>query len=195
MIIPLKTRFLNLTDEEFFQFCQEMQDVHVEREADGTIMLMEPTGSETGSFDLEVGAEVRNWNRETRRGKSFGSQAGFTLPNNAVKSPDVAWIELERWLTVPPQDRKRFAHISPDFVIEIRSETDALDRLKQKMVEYIENGVRLGWLIDPQSQQVWIYRADGSVDQVEGFDTPLSGEKVLEGFELRLGELWEGERE
>jgi len=192
MVIPLKTRFLNLTDEEFFLFCQDMQDVHVEREADGTIILMELTGGDSGSFNAEVTFEVTAWNRQTKRGKTFDSNTGFTLPNSAVKSPDTAWIRLERWLALPAEDRKRFAHISPDFVIEIRSETDALDRLKQKMVEYIENGVRLGWLIDPQDQQVWIYRADGSMSHVDSFDTPLSGEDVLEGFELRLGELWEG---
>ena len=192
MIIPLKTRFLELNEEEFFLFCQDLKDVHVEREADGTITLMEPTGSETGSFDLEVGSEVRNWNRETKQGKSFGSQAGFTLPNKAVKSPDVSWIALERWLALPTEDRERFAHISPDFVIEIRSKTNALDRLKDKMVEYQENGVRLGWLIDPVQQEVWIYRIDGSVDHVDNFETALSGEDVLKGFELRLWELWEG---
>ena len=192
MIIPLKTRFLELNEEEFFLFCQDLKDVHVEREADGTITLMEPTGSETGSFDLEVGSEVRNWNRETNQGKSFGSQAGFTLPNKAVKSPDVSWIALERWLALPTEDRERFAHISPDFVIEIRSKTDALDRLQDKMIEYQENGVRLGWLIDPVQQEVWIYRIDGSVDHVDNFETALSGEDVLKGFELRLWELWEG---
>lgn len=191
MMIPLRTRFLDLDEEEFFLFCQDMQQVQVEREADGTIVIMEPTGAETGSFELEIGAEVRNWNRETQTGKAFGPQTGFTLPNKAVRSPDTAWVSLERWLALPLEERKRFARISPDFVVEIRSETDDLDRLKDKMAEYQANGVRLGWLIDPHQQQVFIYRADGSSTHVDNFQTPLSGEDVLVGFELRLWELWE----
>ncbi|MDX2284508.1 MAG: Uma2 family endonuclease, partial [Bacteroidia bacterium] len=105
------------------------------------------------------------------------------------RSPDTAWVSLERWLALPDEDRKRFARISPDFVIEIRSETDDLGQLQSKMAEYQANGVRLGWLIDPQAQQVWIYRADGSTAHIGNFRTPLSGEDVLPGFELRLWEL------
>lgn len=189
MIIPLKTRFLDLSEEEFFLFCQDLKDLHVEREADGTIVLMELTDSDGSNFNAEVTTEVGLWNRQRKQGKVFDSNGGFTLPNKAVRGPDTAWVSLERWLALPPEDRKRFAHISPDFVIEIRSETDDLDPLQAKMVEYQENGVRLGWLIDPQMQQVWIYRADGSTTHLDNFETPLSGEDVLEGFELRLWEL------
>ncbi|MDX2284549.1 MAG: Uma2 family endonuclease, partial [Bacteroidia bacterium] len=122
MAIPLRTRFLDLDEEEFFLFCQEMRGVQVEREADGTIMLMEPTGSDSSSLNAEVTTEVALWNRQTRQGKTFDSNGGFTLPNKAVRSPDTAWVSLERWLALPDEDRKRFARISPDFVIEIRSE-------------------------------------------------------------------------
>ena len=191
MIVPLKSRFIQMTEEEFFIFCQEMSNFHIERNADGTILIMEPTGAETGSFDLEVGTELSNWNRSTRKGKAFGSSAGFTLPNNAVKSPDAAWIAIDRWKALPADDRKRFAHISPDFVVEIKSETDNINDLKQKMLEFQENGVRLGWLIDPGQEEVWIYRVNGTIDKVESFDIPLSGEDVLEGFELRLNEIWQ----
>ncbi|GAB4426795.1 MAG: Uma2 family endonuclease [Bacteroidia bacterium] len=192
MIIPLKTRFLDLDEEAFFLFCQDVREAQVEREADGTIIIMDPTGADSSNLNAEVTTEVAIWNRETRQGKTFDSNGGFTLPNKAVRSPDTAWVALDRWLALPPDDRKRFAHISPDFVVEIRSENDDTDRLHDKMAEYQANGVRLGWLIDPQTQQVWIYRADGSISHVPDFDTPLSGEDVLTGFELRLWELWEG---
>ena len=134
---------------------------------------MEITGSETGSFNSEITTELTIWNRQQKSGKTFDSSTGFTLPNNAVKSPDAAWIEIERWKALSPEDRKKFAHISPDFVIEIRSESDKIDRLKAKMSEYIENGVRLGWLIDPVEEEVWIYRENGTIDRVESFDVPL----------------------
>ena len=191
MIIPLKTRFLDLNEEEFYEFCGEVDDVRIERSSDGTILLRPLRGGIVSIFCAEVSTEVVIWNRDRRKGKAFGANAGFTLPNKAVRSPDVAWIALERWLALPKDDQERFAHISPDFVIEIRSETDDLDPLQTKMIEYQQNGVRLGWLIDPQEQQVWIYRADGTIDYVDNFNTPLSGEDVLEGFEMRLWELWE----
>lgn len=191
MMIPLRTRFLDLDEEEFFLFCQDMQQVQVEREADGTIVIMEPTGADGSHFNAEVTTELTLWNRQSKQGKTFDSNGGFTLPNKAVRSPDTAWVSLERWLALPLEERKRFARISPDFVVEIRSETDDLDRLKDKMAEYQANGVRLGWLIDPHQQQVFIYRADGSTTHVDNFQTPLSGEDVLVGFELRLWELWE----
>ncbi len=155
-------------------------------------MLMELTGGETCNFNADVTTEVNLWNRQQKLGKTFDSNTGFTLPNKAVRSPDTAWIALERWLSLPTDDRKRFAHISPDFVIEIRSENDDLARLHDKMREYQSNGVRLGWLIDPQKQQVWIYRLNCTIDHVPTFQTALSGEEVLPGFALRLWELWEG---
>lgn len=180
-----------MNEEEFFLFCQEMNAYQIEREADGTILLMELTGSETGNLNADITTEVTLWNRKHKKGKTFDSSTGFTLPNKAVKSPDSAWIAIDRWKALPLEDRKRFAHISPDFVIEIRSETDSLDAQKAKMLEYQDNGVRLGWLIDPVEEVVWIYRENGTIDRVDSFDIPLSGEDVLEGFELRLNELLE----
>ncbi|MEL6626248.1 MAG: Uma2 family endonuclease, partial [Bacteroidota bacterium] len=176
--------------EDFFLFCQEMRDYHIERKADGTILIMDPSSSETGNLNSEVSTELNLWNRQTRKGKTFDSSTGFTLPNDAVRAPDASWIELKRWLELPREERERFAHISPDFVIEIRSKSDRTSILKEKMQEYIENGVRLAWLIDPQREAVWIYRKDGSVDKVTSFDQVLSGEDVLEGFALTLSEFW-----
>jgi len=189
MLVPLKSRFIQLNEEEFFLFAQEMQGFQVERTADGTILIRELAGSETGNFNSEVTTEVSLWNRKKKQGKTFDSSTGFTLPNEAVRSPDTAWIALERWEALPKADRLRFAHISPDFVIEIRSQTDSLSVLQAKMTEYINNGVRLAWLIDPQEEQVFLYRADGSVEAIDSSLTPLSGEAVLPGFELRLSEL------
>ncbi len=190
MIIPIKSRYMNLSEADFFNFCQEMQDYQVERDADGTILIMEPTGSETGSFNAAIITELTLWNREHKYGKTFDSSTGFTLPNNSVRSPDVSWIEIERWLALPLEDRQLFAHISPDFVIEIRSRTDRIYQLKDKMLEYQENGVRLAWLIDPIKEEVWVYRSDGSTELVPSFNTIITGEDVLEGFELLVSELW-----
>ncbi|MEL7193965.1 MAG: Uma2 family endonuclease [Bacteroidota bacterium] len=190
MAIPLSSRFVKMSEEDFFLFCQEMRDYHIERKADGTILIMDPSSSETGNLNSEVSTELNLWNRQTRKGKTFDSSTGFTLPNDAVRAPDASWIELKRWLELPREERERFAHISPDFVIEIRSKSDRTSILKEKMQEYIENGVRLAWLIDPQREAVWIYRKDGSVDKVTSFDQVLSGEDVLEGFALTLSEFW-----
>jgi len=189
MIIPIKSRYINLSEEEFVLFCQEMADFRVERASDGTILIMEPAFPYTGRFNVEVSTEVSLWNRREGKGIVFDSSTGFTLPNSSVRSPDTSWIAIEKWNTVSLEDRNRFTHISPDFIIEIRSKTDRLNTLKAKMLEYQENGVRLGWLIDPVAQEIWIYRVDGSIDHVPSFDVPLSGEDVLEGFELRLNEL------
>lgn len=129
MIIPLKSKFIQLSEEDFFIFCQEMDAFQIERDADGTILIIELTNSETGSFNSEVNIEVGIWNRVEKSGKTFDSSAGFTLPNNAVRSPDTAWIAIDRWKALPKEDRESFAHISPDFVIEIRSKSDRLARI------------------------------------------------------------------
>ena len=183
-----------MTDDEFFDFCQswEMRDKRIERTKNGEIIMQEPTGGETGSFNSEIGGEVRQWNKETRIGRSFDSSTGFTLPNTAVKSPDVSWILKERWLALPLALREKFPPITPDFIIEIRSKTDSLKGTKEKMEEYMENGCRLGWLIDRIKECTYIYRADGSRDFVDSFEKTLSGEDVLVGFKLRIADLeWE----
>jgi Uma2 family endonuclease len=182
------------TDDEFFDFCQspEMRDKRIERTKHGKIIIMEPTGGETGSFNSEINAEVSIWNRETRSGRTFDSSTGFTLPNTAVKSPDVSWILKERWAALPMALREKFPPITPDFVIEIRSKTDSLTETKEKMEEFMQNGCRLGWLIDRIKECTYIYRADGSRDFVDSFEKTLSGEDVLKGFTLRIADLeWE----
>jgi Uma2 family endonuclease len=175
-----------MTDDEFYDFCQQHRSLRIERNADKTIKIMEPTGNESGYAENEVTGELRNWTKTEQSGISFSSSTGFTLPTGAVRAPDASWLPLEKWLALPAADRKKFTHICPEFIAEVRSEEDSLLELKRKMVEWIENGVRLGWLLDPKNGMAYIYRADGSVDIVRGFDKKLSGEDVLKGFELDL---------
>ena len=131
-----------MTADEFFAFCQlpEMSDKRIERDKNGKITIMQPTTSDTGSFNSEVGGEVRDWNKENKAGRTFDSSTGFTLPNTATKSPDVSWIARERWEALPKALREKFAPITPDFIIEIRSKTDSLKESKEKMEEYMANG-------------------------------------------------------
>ena len=183
-----------MTDNEFFNFCQspEMRDKRIERTQNGEIQIQELVGGETSIFNAEINGEIGIWNREKRGGLTFDSSTGFTLPNTAVKSPDVSWIARERWEALPKALRKKFAPITPDFIIEIRSETDALTEAKEKMEEYIANGCRLAWLIDRKDECTYVYRANGSQDVVSPFEETLSGEDVLVGFKLRIADLeWE----
>ena len=150
-------------------------------------------GAAVSTLSAEITSDWVQWNRSHPLGVAFGPHTGFTLPNQAVKSTDTAWVAIERWQALPQEDRKRFAHLSPDFVIEIRSENDTVERLQAKRQAYQANGVRLGWLIDPQQEQVWMYRADGTIAKVDTFAEPLSGEDVLPGFTLNLAEWWEPE--
>ena len=136
---------------------------------------------------LDIGANL--WNRQTGLGLVFDSSTGFKLPNGAVRSPDASWIRKERWDTLAPADRKKFAPLCPDFVVELRSETDNLEKLREKMAEYIENGCQLAWLIDPTEQNAYIYRPGRTVEEIADFDQRLSGENVLVGFEFELSIL------
>jgi Uma2 family endonuclease len=180
-----------LTDYEFAKFCREHRDWRIEKDKYGKITMMEPTNSEAGGYNNEVNYEVTHWNRQTNLGKTFDSSTGFKLPNGATRSPDVTWILKERWEQLSPEQRQSFAQLPPDFVIELRSSMDDnLKDLKEKMVEYIENGVRLGWLLDRFEGKAHVYRADGSVSIFKNFDTDiLSGEDILPNFVLHLSIL------
>lgn len=185
--IHLKNR---LSDDDFFELCQ-MNELRLERDKNGQLIINEPARAETSGFNSEVSGEIWSWNKTHQTGRAFDSSAGFILPNSAIKSPDSAWIARDRWAALAPEIRKKFPPISPDFVLEIRSESDRLSELKDKMTEYIQNGVRLGWLIDRQAGKTYIYRADGTQDTVD-FKDYLSGEDVLVGFRLRVADLiWE----
>ena len=180
-----------IQEDMFFQFCTKHRDFRIEMTENKEIVIMAPTGSETGSNNAELTADIVFWNRKTKKGKAFDSSAGFKMPNGAIRSPDVSWLPIEKWKKLSKKNRKKYAPICPDFVLELRSATDTLPPLLDKMQEYIANGCRLAWLIDVDNEKAYIFRADGSTDTVDSFDKPLSGEDVLEGFEMDLSFLKE----
>ena len=184
---PITLSFKNiiLSDDQFYQLCQDNENWQLERTAQGELIIMPPVGAISGNRESEFNADVVIWNRQTKLGKVFSSSTVFTLPNGGKRSPDVAWIANERWDSLTIQEKEIFAKICPDFVIELRSRTDSLSQLQEKMQEYLNSGLRLGWLIDPQNQQVEIYRQNQSVEIVS-LPTSLSGENVLPGFILEL---------
>lgn len=180
---------IHLTDEQFYQLCQANRDVRFERTAEGELIVIPPTGGETGDRNSEMNFQLRAWNKQTRLGKVFDSSTGFKLPNGADRSPDAAWVRLERWEALTPEQRQKFPPLAPDFVIELRSATDELKPLQAKMQEYRDNGVRLGWLLDPQRRIVEIYRIGTDVEVIQS-PTTLSGEDVLPGFVMDLSEIF-----
>ncbi|MCC5607052.1 Uma2 family endonuclease [Nostoc sp. CHAB 5834] len=184
-ILKLK---IDLTDDQFFQMCQKNRDYRFERTASGELLIMPPTGSDTGNRNFDIVVELGIWNKQTKLGKGFDSSTGFTLPNGAERSPDASWVKIERWNALTPEQQEKFAPICPDFVVELRSRTDSLKELQEKMQEYIENGTQLGWLIDRKNKRVEIY---SSGKDVEILDNPvsLSGENILPGFVLHLEQI------
>ncbi|WP_427157942.1 Uma2 family endonuclease [Aliinostoc sp. HNIBRCY26] len=180
---------VGLTDEQFYQLCIANDEWRIELTAQRELIIMPPTGGESGIRNSDLNLEIGLWNRQSKLGKVFDSSTEFRLPNGAFCSPDVAWVKKERWEALTAEQRRRFPPLSPDFVIELRSETDSLTRLRSKMQEYRDNGVRLGWLIDPQTPLVEIYRPGLEVETLNfSIDQPpqLSGEDVLPGFVLDL---------
>ncbi|MBD2389796.1 Uma2 family endonuclease [Aphanizomenon flos-aquae NRERC-008] len=183
--VVLNIKNVELSDDQFYQLCQINEDWKLEQTAKGELIIMPPVGAISGNRESEFNADVVIWNRQTKLGKVFSSSTVFTLPNGGKRSPDVAWIVNERWESLNIQEKEKFAKICPDFIIELRSRTDSLSRLQEKMQEYLDSGLGLGWLIDPQNQQVEIYRQNQTVEIVS-LPTTLSGEDILPGFILEL---------
>ncbi|MDF0552818.1 Uma2 family endonuclease [Kamptonema sp. UHCC 0994] len=181
---------IKLTEEQFFQLCQENSDIQLERNAKGELIVMPPTGGETGKSNVKAIVPLAIWNEQTQLGEVFDSSTGFTLPNKANRSPDASWVEKSRWEALTPEQREKFIPLCPDFVIEILSPSDRLSKTQEKMQEYIENGCRLGWLIKRKKQEVEIYRPGKEVEVLKSPQT-LSGEDVLPGFTLTLQRIWE----
>ncbi len=175
-----------MTEEMFFDLCQANSALRMERDQHGNMIVMSPTRMSTGNFNAELILEIALWNRETQLGYVFDSSSGYTLPNGAIRSPDVSWIAKDRWESLPLAEQKIFTHTYPDFAVEIRSESDRLADLKAKMEEYRANGCRLGWLIDRQGKAVHSYRADGGIEIVKGEAVALSGEEVLVGLVVEV---------
>lgn len=179
----------DLTNDELFEFCVLNKELRIERDANQNIIIMAPVGGNSGFYEKDLIFEIEYWVRKNKKGRSFSSSTGFLMPNGAMRSPDACWISDARWQKVTEEQRKKFPPVVPDFIAEIRSPTDSLKGAKAKMAEWVENGIQLGWLIDVHNQQTFIYRADGSIEIIKGFDKKLSGEKVMDGFVLDLGAL------
>ncbi len=178
-----------VTHEQFQQIAAVNRDLRLERTATGELIVMPPTGSETGNRNQDMSGQLWLWNRQTKLGIAFDSSSGFQLPNGADRSPDASWVKLERWQILTPKEREGFAPLCPDFVVELRSKSDNMEPLREKMREYITNGSRLGWLIDRKNQKVEIYRPNQDLEILDHPRT-LSGEDVLPGFVLDLTDVW-----
>ena len=180
---------IKLTREQFYQLCAENPNLKLERNTQGELIIMPPTGGETGRSNSAVNAQVWLWNHHNQLGEVFDSSTGFSLPSGADRSPDVSWVEKSRWEALSKEEKEKFIPLCPDFVIEILSPNDSLSKTRQKMEEYIENGCRLGWLISRKRQEVEIYRPR---QEVEILSSPqsISGKDVLPGLVINLQQVW-----
>jgi len=180
---------IEMTDDQFFEFCQANDELQIERTSSGDIVILPPEGGGSGYRGSELGGQLRNWARRDRTGVAFGSSAGFTLPNGAMRSPDAAWVRKDRLRALSREQKEKFLPLRPDFVVEVRSPSDRLPRLRNKMAEYMENGARLGWLLDPQSREVYVYRPGAKVRRLR---TPrmVKADPELPGFVLDLDAIW-----
>jgi Uma2 family endonuclease len=179
----------SMSVEQFYEFCLANRDLRIERTASGKVIVMSPAFSDTGNRNIKIAQQLANWAEQDGTGEPFDSSAGFTLPNGATRSPDASWIELERWNALTEEQKASFAPICPDFVIELRSSSDTLSSLQNKMQEYIDNGASLGLLIDRKNRKVHIYRRDREPEILDNPDT-VSGDPVLPGFVLRMANIW-----
>lgn len=180
---------IDLTDEQFFMLCQINRDLLIERTAEGDLIVMPPTGFLTGSRNMNIAGQLQSWTKRDKTGVATDSSTGFKLPNDAVRAPDAAWIRRERLAALSSEQKGKFLPLGPDFVIELRSSSDALEELQAKMEEYIEAGAQLGWLIDPFERKVYVYGADKTIGIVENV-AEISGEPVLKNFTLDLHDIW-----
>ncbi|MDZ7897855.1 MAG: Uma2 family endonuclease [Arcicella sp.] len=176
----------DLNDDEFYELCQRNQHLKLERNPDGTVITMPNTGGKTGKRNIEINTELNLYRRKNQSGNVFDSSTAFIFPNGATRSPDTAWVSDKIWDTLTDKQQDKFPKISPEFVVELMSPSDKLKDAKLKMLEYIDNGVELAWLINPSEEEVHIYRQDGTISKVVGFDNILSGENVLPNFEFDL---------
>jgi len=189
---PLTVSFpalVQMTDEQFYEFCQANRELRIERTATGEVIIMPPAFSDTGNRNSKITAQLEVWADQDGTGEVFDSSAGFTLPNGATRSPDASWIKLERWNALSDEQKASFAPICPDFVIELRSSSDTLSGLQAKMQEYIENGAVLGVLSDRKNRTVHVYRPNREPKILENPEA-VSGDPELPGFVLRMAKIW-----
>lgn len=180
---------IEMDDDQFFEFAQLNRDLRIERNAEGELLIMPPTGWETGGRNAEITMQLRAWAKRNAQGEAVDSSTGYRLPNQATLSPEASWVRQERLDKISPQEKKKFLPLCPDFVIELKSPSDLLDKLQKKMQEWLDNGAQLAWLIDPQTKRVYVYRPNTVVEIVENAKS-ISGEPLLQGFVLDLTQLW-----
>ena len=179
----------NMSDDEFFSFCVQNKNIRIERDENKQILIMAPAGDDSSAKNSKLNLELGLWNKKAKLGIVFDSSAGFYLADNSMRNPDASWISNERWNQIGKEERKKFAYLAPDLIVELMSSSDRLKPAKDKMEKWIKNGVFLAWLIDPENEAVYIYKTACTIEQVNGFDKKLSGEDVLTGFELDLSVL------
>lgn len=180
---------LNLTDEQFYEFCQLNRDVRIERNVRGEVLIMPPTGGKTGERNAEITMQLRLWAKRDATGTTFDSSSGFCLPSGSVRSPDAAWIRHEHLSMLNAEQKEKFIPLCPDFLIELRSPTDNLNSLREKMQEYLDNGAQLAWLIDADRRIVYVYRSHLPVEELQNPDR-VWGDPLLSGFALDLRQIW-----
>ncbi|MEM8719408.1 MAG: Uma2 family endonuclease [Cyanobacteria bacterium P01_G01_bin.39] len=180
---------IELTDEQFYQLCVNNRDLQIERNANGDLVIMPPTGGQTGNRNGRLIQQLFNWSDSDATGIAFDSSTGFILPNGANRSPDASWIPLAKWDALTEQEQQRFLPLCPDFAVELLSPSDNLVKTQEKMREYLDNGMLLGWLINPMQQQVEIYHQHQEVE-IANAPSSLSGEDILSGFVLDLEPIW-----
>ena len=180
---------IELTEEQFAEFCELNRDLRIERTATGKLEIMSPTKGFTDNRNVKITTQLEIWTQRDGTGMAFGPSMGYTLPNGAMRSPDASWGSLSRLSELTPEDLNRFIPICPDFLVELRSDTDRLSVLHARMQEYMDNGARLGWLIDPQNKRVYAYRPEAEVEVMENHES-VSADPALPGFVLDLTEVW-----
>jgi Uma2 family endonuclease len=180
---------VELTDERMFELCRANRDLRLERTAEGGLVVMPPAGGQSSRRNAQITFQLAAWANQDRTGIVFDSSGGFKLPDGAIRAPDAAWVRLTAWNKLASEDKEKFVPLCPDFIIELRSSSDAVSDLQDKMQEYLDNGAQLGWLIDPQEKRVYVYRQQA---QTETLDNPqtIAGDPVLHGFVLDLQEIW-----
>jgi Uma2 family endonuclease len=180
-----------MTDDEYFQFCAANKDLRIERTAEGDIVIMPPVGGEGSYQNSELSGELRSWARKDGRGRSLDSSVEYLLPSGAAYSPDASWVSRSRLDKLSKDEKRKFLPLCPDFVVELKSPSDRLAKLKRKMLEWIENGAQLGWLLDPDHRTVYIYRPGCEPEQIVNPER-AAGEGPVDGFVLELADIWAG---
>lgn len=189
LVIQFGPHLKPMSDDEFFEFCRANRDLRIERTSTGEITILPPAGGETGNFNAKVAARLTVWAEADGTGEPFDSSTGFILPNGAERSPDFAWVARSRWERLTREQRQKFPPLCPDFVVEIRSPSDGVTSLQEKMREYLDNGAQLGWLIDPVKRTIYVYRLGAEVQRLDRPQT-LSADPLLPGCRLDLEKLW-----